>query len=120
MLRRGILLGASAVALSSMAAGGVVAATRAGDDGALQKTRSSADQAVEHRVDALLRKMNVDEKLQQVTLLSDGQINQDPSQATKGVGGVFSLTDAAKIDKYQHMAVEGSRLHIPILFAFDT
>jgi len=74
MLRRGILLGASAVALSSIAAGGVVAATRGGDDGALAKTRPSADQGIERKVDQLLRKMTVDEKLQQVTLLSDGQI----------------------------------------------
>jgi beta-glucosidase len=118
MLRRGILLGASAVALSSLAAGGVVAATRSGDDGALAKTRPSADQGIERKVDALLRKMNVDEKLQQVTLLSDGQITDKDAQA--GVGGVFSLTDPAKIDHFQHVAVQQSRLHIPILFAFDT
>ena len=118
MLRRGILLGASAVALSSIAAGGVVAATRAGDDGALARTRPSADQGVEHRVDQLLRRMTVDEKLQQVTLLSDGQITDKDAQA--GVGGVFSLTDPAKIDHFQHVAVQQSRLHIPILFAYDT
>ena len=33
---------------------------------------------------------------------------------------MFSETDPALIDKYQHDAVEKSRLHIPILFAFDT
>src|SRR3954471_21579044 len=118
MLRRGILLGASAVALSSLAAGGVVAATRAGDDGALEKTRPPADRGIERRIDSLLRKMTVDEKLQQVTLLSDGQITDADAEA--GVGGVFSLTDPAKIDRYQHIAVERSRLHIPILFAYDT
>ncbi len=118
MLRRGILLGASAVALSSLAAGGVVAATRSGDDGALAKTRPSADQGIEKRVDRLLRKMTVDEKLQQVTLLADWQAT--PDQAKAGVGGVFSLTDPTKIDQLQHVAVEQSRLHIPILFAFDT
>ena len=31
-----------------------------------------------------------------------------------------SLTDPAKINALQHVAVEKSRLHIPILFAFDT
>ena len=35
-------------------------------------------------------------------------------------GGVFSLVDPAKIDHFQHIAVEQSRLHIPILFAYDT
>ena len=51
-------------------------------------------------------------------LLSDGQITDADAKA--GVGGVFSLTDPAKIDHCQHIAVEQSRLHIPILFAYDT
>jgi beta-glucosidase len=62
--------------------------------------------------------MTVDEKLQQLQLLSDGQITD--AEAKAGVGGVFSLTDAAKINHFQHVAVEKSRLHIPILFAYDT
>ena len=62
--------------------------------------------------------MTVKEKLQQVQLLSDGQINDEDAKA--GVGGVFSLTDPAKINHFQHLAVEQSRLHIPILFAYDT
>ena len=33
---------------------------------------------------------------------------------------MFSLTDPAKINALQHVAVEQSRLHIPILFAYDT
>ena len=36
------------------------------------------------------------------------------------MGSVFSLVDPAKIDHFQHVAVEQSRLHIPILFAYDT
>ena len=51
-------------------------------------------------------------------LLSDGQINDADAKA--GVGGVFSLTDPAQINQFQHIAVEQSRLHIPILFAYDT
>ena len=74
--------------------------------------------SIEHKVNALLRKMTLDEKLQQLQLLSDGQITDDEAKA--GVGGVFSLTDPAKIDHFQHVAVEQSRLHIPILFAYDT
>ena len=62
--------------------------------------------------------MTVDEKLQQVQLLSDGQITD--ADAQKGVGSVFSLVDPAKINHFQHIAVEQSRLHIPILFAYDT
>jgi beta-glucosidase len=73
---------------------------------------------VDARVNALLAKMTLDEKLQQMQLLADWQATDDA--ARKGVGGVFSLTDPAKINHLQHVAVEQSRLHIPILFAFDT
>jgi beta-glucosidase len=51
-------------------------------------------------------------------LLSDGQITDADAKA--GVGGVFSLTDPAKINHFQQIAVRQSRLHIPILFAYDT
>ncbi len=33
---------------------------------------------------------------------------------------MFSLTDPAKINHFQQIAVQKSRLHIPILFAYDT
>ena len=62
--------------------------------------------------------MTVDEKLQQLQLLSDGQITDEDARA--GVGSVFSLTDPAKINHFQQIAVNESRLHIPILFAYDT
>jgi beta-glucosidase len=109
---------ATIVALSMLVAGGVVAATRSSDETALQPTRQAADRGIERKVDKLLSKMTVDEKLQQLQLLSDGQITDADAKA--GVGSVFSLTDPAKIDHFQHIAVEQSRLHIPILFAYDT
>jgi beta-glucosidase len=109
---------ASVVALSSLAGGGVIAATRSSDEAALAPARRPADQSIERRVSALLGRMTVDEKLQQVQLLSDGQITDADAKA--GVGSVFSLVDPEKIDHYQHIAVEQSRLHIPILFAYDT
>ena len=62
--------------------------------------------------------MTLKEKLQQLQLLSDGQITDADARA--GVGGVFSLTDPAKINHLQQIAVEESRLGIPILFAYDT
>jgi beta-glucosidase len=106
------------VALSSLVAGGVLAANRSDDESALAPARQAASQGIERKVDKLLAKMTVDEKLQQVQLLSDGQISDEDAKA--GVGAVFSLTDPAKIDHFQHLAVEKSRLHIPILFAYDT
>ena len=88
------------------------------DEAALAPTRTAPSRGVEAKVDALLAKMTTKEKLQQVQLLSDGQVTDADAKA--GVGGVFSLVDPAKIDHLQHVAVEQSRLHIPILFAYDT
>jgi beta-glucosidase len=117
--RRGrVLAGLATVVLSTAAAGGVVAATQSSDEAALAPNRSAASQGVEWRVNRLLRRMTLEEKLQQIQLLSDGQINEE--EAAKPVGGVFSLVDPVEINRYQKIAVEKSRLHIPILFAYDT
>src|SRR5439155_5228914 len=58
------------------------------------------------------------EEVRQLQLFADRQATDD--EVRKGVGGVFSLTDPVKIDHLQHIAVEQTRLHIPLLFAFDT
>jgi beta-glucosidase len=111
------------VALSSLLAGGVVAATQSSDEAALQPTRQPADQAVERRVDALLARMTLQEKLQQIQLLPDFKVGdaQDPArEVRKGLGSILSVTDAAKIREFQRVAVEETRLKIPLLFAFDT
>jgi beta-glucosidase len=108
---RRLALAGSVVVMSALVAGGAVAA---GGGTANQSNHRS----IESRVDALLGRMTLDEKLQQLQLLADWQINDD--QARKGVGAVFSLTDPEKINHFQHVAVEQSRLHIPLLFAFDT
>ena len=115
-----MLAGLATVGVSAAVAGGVVAATQPSDEAALAPNRGAPSRDVEKRVDRLLRKMTLDEKLNQIQLLSDGQINEDPSQAKKPVGGVFSLVDPVKINEYQKIAVEESRLGIPILFAYDT
>src|SRR3954469_10461405 len=108
----------AAVALSTVAAGGVLAGSNSSDEAALRPTRSAPDRGIERKVDKLVAKMTLPEKLQQIQLLSDGQITDADAKA--GVGGVFSLVDPDRINHYQHIAVEQSRLHIPILFAYDT
>ncbi len=116
-------LASVAVAAATVLAVGAVASSAPApvaprDEAALVPVRHPHGDGVEQRVDALVSRMTTEEKLQQVQLLSDGQITD--ADAAAGVGGVFSLTDPAKIDHYQHLAVEQSRLHIPILFAYDT
>jgi beta-glucosidase len=117
--RRSAAILIMAIAVTLACAGGVIAARkRASDESTLQPARQPASQSIERRVNALLSRMTLQEKLDQLTLLSDGQIND--TEASKPVGGVFSLTDPAKINQFQHDAVDHSRLHIPILFAYDT
>src|SRR6478752_4227818 len=114
MKRKAIMIVATAVTTAATITGiGVAATAAAGPAGG-----SSKNSAIEKKIDALLSQMTTEEKLQQVQLLSDGQITDADAKA--GVGGVFSLVDPAKINHYQHIAVEQSRLHIPILFAYDT
>ena len=111
---------AAVLAVGSIGAGGVIAASRSGDEAALQTVPRGGDRGVEHRIDDLLRRMTLDEKLNQLTLLSDGQMKEHPEEARKPVGSVFSETDPVLINKYQRDAMQNSRLKIPILFAFDT
>src|SRR5438128_5989562 len=116
--RRTAAVVAMTAALSSLVAGAVAGSTRSSDAIALKRTRGPADRGIERKVDDLVRQMTLQEKLMQLQLDADWQATDD--QARAGLGGVFSLTDPAKIDHLQHVAVEQSRLHIPILFAFDT
>jgi len=109
---------ATTAVAATLVGGGVVASTRSSDEVALTPHRAAPSRTIEGRVGRLLSKMTTAEKLQQVQLLSDGQITDADAKA--GVGGLFSLTDPARINHFQHVAVERSRLHIPILFAFDT
>ena len=107
---------AAAVVLAGTAV--VIAAGRkASDEATLTPARHPANQNIERRVNALMSKMTLQDKLNQLTLQSDGQITD--AEASKPVGGVFSLTDPAKINHFQHLAM-ASPLHIPILFAYDT
>jgi beta-glucosidase len=116
--RRRATIIASVVALSMATAGAVVAGTRSSDETALAPTRTAASQSIENRVNALLAKMTLKEKLEQIQLLPDFMVTDD--EVRNGLGSILSLTDPVKINHYQHIAVEQSRLHIPLLFAFDT
>jgi beta-glucosidase len=115
---RRVAIAAALFVFSVAAVGGVIAATQSSDEAALEPTRAPADRTIETKVNNLLSKMTLEEKLQQIQLLPDFMVSDD--DARKGVGSVLSLVDPDKINHLQHVAVEQSRLHIPILFAFDT
>ncbi len=83
-------------------------------------------QAEAHRrAEALLKQMTVDEKVGQMNQ-SSGVVmpmlgsNKPDDLVTQGkVGSILWLIDVKEINRLQHLAVEKSRLHIPILFGFD-
>jgi beta-glucosidase len=84
----------------------------------------SAEEA-HKRAEALLKQMTVDEKVGQMTQSSGiempGLSSGKPDDAISHgkVGSVLWLIDIKEINRLQHLAVEKSRLHVPILFGFD-
>jgi beta-glucosidase len=108
----------SILAVGVAAAGGVVAATQSSDEQALAPTRQPADRRIESKVNHLLSQMTLEEKLEQIQLLPDFLVTE--AEVRKGLGSVLSVTDPARIRELQRIAVEESRLKIPMLFAFDT
>jgi beta-glucosidase len=91
-------------------------------------TRSPlTDPAIEKRVDALLRQMTLEEKVGQLTQYSSGAPtgpstgNADyPDMIARGeVGSLINLDSARAANLYQHIAVDKTRLHIPLLFGLD-
>ena len=78
-------------------------------------------------VESLLGKMTLDEKLGQLNLPGSGDIvtgqagNTDIAKKIREgkVGGLFNIKSVAKIREVQKIAVEQSRLKIPLLFGMD-
>jgi len=116
-VRRAAIAVAATLAISGAGAG-VLAATQSSDEQALTPARAPADRSIERKVNRLVHRMTLQEKLEQLTLLPDFMVTDE--EVRKGLGSALSLTDPAKIRHYQEIAVNESRLHIPMLFAFDT
>lgn len=73
-------------------------------------------------VNALLGKMTLEEKIGQMSQVALNTKLDEPADemARKGqVGSFLFITDAAEINRLQHVAVDQSRLHIPLIFGFD-
>jgi len=88
---------------------------------------TSATNPFEEKVDSILNLMTLEEKIGQLNLPSAGQFttgqatNSDiGSKIEKGlVGGLFNIKTVEKIREVQKIAVEKSRLKIPLLFGMD-
>jgi len=81
----------------------------------------ASDFAVLQRANRLLRQMTADEKIgqmSQIFVFGSGQSVEARIRAGQ-LGSVLFMTDPAQINRLQHAAVDGSRLHIPLLFGLD-
>ncbi len=82
-------------------------------------------QESKQRAEALLKQMTVDEKVGQLNQSSGvvmpmlGSQKPDDLIVQGKVGSILWLIDVKEINRLQHLAVEQTRLHIPILFGFD-
>ncbi len=86
-----------------------------------------ASKVLNGRVDALLKRMTLDEKIGQLVQYSAGyatgpgasNLKYDELAAKGQVGSFLNVIGADATNHYQHIAMEKSRLHIPILFGLD-
>ncbi len=94
----------------------------------LQAAGQSSDPAkMKGFIDVLMKKMTLDEKLGQLNLPGAGDIvtgqasNSDIGKKIREgkVGGLFNIKSVAKIKAVQKVAVEESRLKIPMIFGMD-
>jgi beta-glucosidase len=91
---------------------------------------SAQDTKMKTFVDGLMKKMTLDEKIGQLNLpgagdiVTGGQAGEDNSQLAKKikegkVGGLFNIKTVGKIKYVQQIAMEQSRLKIPLIFGMD-
>jgi len=85
------------------------------------------DPSLDDRVESILRTMTLEEKIGQLAQYSAGQptgpgtgrTDYEDMIARGQIGALLNVIEPHQIDLYQHIAVEKSRLHIPLLFGLD-
>src|SRR5580692_571255 len=90
-------------------------------------TLFAQDDKMQTFVSSLMAKMTLDEKLGQLNLPGAGDITTGQARSSDiakkieqgKVGGLFNIKSVAKIREVQKIAVEQSRLKIPLIFGMD-
>ena len=79
------------------------------------------DKKIEQKVEALLKKMTLEEKIGQMNQISSyGNIEDMSALIKKGeIGSILNEVDPVRINALQRVAMEESRLGIPLLIARD-
>jgi beta-glucosidase len=86
-----------------------------------------ADPKLDGRIESILHGMTLEEKIGQLVQYSAGQATGPGTGRTdykdmiaRGqIGALLNVIDTPLVNEYQHIAVEKSRLHIPLLFGLD-
>ncbi len=86
-----------------------------------------ADPALNARVEKLLATMSLAQKIGQLTQYSAGELTGPEGNkldykamvAQGQIGSLFNVVGAKETNEYQHIAVEQSPLHIPLIFGYD-
>lgn len=86
-----------------------------------------ASKEVNERAEALLKQMTLEEKLGQLSQYAAGfatgpnesKLTYDELVEKGAIGSMLNVVGADPTNRYQHIAVEKSRLHIPLLFGLD-
>jgi len=76
-------------------------------------------QPIEKRINALLAKMTLDEKIGQMTQLNSVHKDHDELIRRGKVGSLLNVTNPEDVARYQTLAQKKSRLGIPIIFGYD-
>ena len=86
-----------------------------------QVTTNKGDAAIEKKVESLLSKMTLEEKIGQMNQISSyGNIEDMSGLIKKGeVGSILNEIEPMRINALQRVAIEESRLGIPLLIARD-
>src|SRR5436190_12154713 len=79
----------------------------------------AAAASAQDRVEQLLARMTLEEKLGQLTQLVEDQPEFRPAFDKGLVGSLLDSGGAAKTNQLQRAFVSGSRLKIPLLFGYD-
>lgn len=89
------------------------------------RRHDNSETGVRERAEALIAQMTPEEKAAQLTqffyLQPVPAANTAALEAlgSTGIGSLLFVTDPVEVNRLQRLAVEKSRLHIPVLFGFD-
>ena len=86
---------------------------------AAQASRAATNAEIERRIDTLLRRMTLEEKVGQLAQYTSATPQTLELVRQGKVGSLFNVTGADNTNAAQRIAVEQTRLKIPLLFGYD-